>query len=1143
MRTMPAVVLAVCFRAATAAELPEPQTVWEYDCGGPLATTPVLFPSVGAPTGVIVATRDGRMMLVDAKGKRVWEHTFGERAAAAPAVGDVDGDGKPEIVTATITGTLVVLAADGTERWRFPLGGKVVDWSSPCLPDLDGDGAREIVIGDQSGWLNCLSGDGKRRWRVTVDAYQVSPAAFVEGTGGGPDTILFGTENDHMAAVGSTGELVWLARHVGQFGRTAPTAGDLDGDGDYEAAFITSFNNPDSRLWVLDAGDGTLAWSAKLNLHGYGAIAIADLDGDADNEVVLGLRSNTVYCFDGDGTERWHTITGGHAFCWTPAVADINGDGRCEVIGGVRQKNERGKSWFVFDEKGTLLGEYAMPGGVNGAPLVADIDRDGRLDIILPGTDAGKLRCVTFGGKAQGARMPWVSHRYDAARLGRVPVSKPRADKKTAPSAAPRLLDAAWAAPITWGANALKVNWPDSAAKRLVVEVAVTDPLGRRTTRVRDLSPDELPETLSVDLIGSGEHAIAVRLWDASSWTACSYAWKTTARVGGFDTVSAGVTGKLDQLAKTADALVNTAPATARLLRERRAQRLGALDALATRAAKTDLGHAPNADRLSDEIRALRAAVDEDSALCRVAESAGASQPGHSIIAWQDPNPWDRVPALLEGADPAANVTVDVPLYLGEYESRAVTVVNLRPEPLDVQVRAAKETRAAVRFYEVIETPARDGRSIPDALSELNSAWTLRLAPGEARRLWLAVNGKILEAGDNKLPFALTALAPRADSVEITVRAQALDIDLRKAPTFRVCNWSSPGRIRGSGIGIESLHQAKEHGMNVFTTGVPTPRCDKDGNLVGKLDWTRFDADLALMEPDGFALFSTSGVRPPKGVEPFGPVRVKAQRAWLRAVTDHLASKGWGTDRWALYPIDEPGLYGGTRIVEFTEIARSFREAMPEAPIYANPTGFVTRENMAVMVPLVDVWCPEQQLLRRQPELAEFFLATGKPVWSYEAPPDSKMQLPLGYYRANAWMAFQLGLAGTGFWTQFYGGAHYGGNDMWLPGKGTLYGANYVVSGNEVISRRWEAFRDGIEDVRAFLMLREAIKQARAKGAHTDTVARAERLLDTDVRRVTQKAWPCSDPTRFLRDHEMDYAEIKRIRKEVAALTTALQKP
>jgi FG-GAP-like repeat len=1132
--------------AAWAAELPEPETVWEYDCGAKIKASPVFFPSVTDPTGVIANTEDGRIVLISGKGELLWEHDLspeggaGTWADASAAVGDLDGDGTAEIVTAMLEGEVVVLNADGTERWRFPLEGTVTDWSSPCLPDLDGDGACEILLGDQSGWMTCLSGDGKRIWRLKVDDYQVSAAAFIKDPSGFPDKIIYGTENDHMVALSPQGELLWVAQHNGQFGRTAPTAADLDGDGDYEVGVITSFNNPDSRLWMFDANDGSIQWTAKLNLHGYPAVTMVDIDNDGTLEVVLANRSNTVYCFNGDGTERWSTYTGGNAICWAPAVADVTGDGRCEVIASTTRSNERGKAWFVISDQGALLGEYALPGGGPFAPMVADLDRDGRLDIVLAGTDAGIVRCVTFGGKTDGARIEWASHRYDAQRQACVP-AKQVSDEAPAVSE-PAPLKAGWAAPVVWGPNNLKVEWPEAVGQRVVIEVSASDTLGRRVTYVEDTSPAELPETLPVDLVGKGSHTVAVRVWDPSDWSGCAYAWSATVKQGGFKSFATRAARQLDSLAHTADALVAQAPGTARMLRERRAQRMGALDQLQARAETVGLEHAPDADALVKAIRDFSAGVDEDVALARIASEINTSHPGLPFAVWKDPNPWDLTPALLEGVSPSGDLAVELPLYLGEYESLALSLVNLEPVPVFLQVRAPAETRKAVLFYEPIDTLGRDGGFLPDALAELNSAKTLRLAPGEARRLWLTVNGKVLEAGANALPLDIVTLAGTEDRIPVTIRANALALDLRDAPVYRVCNWSSPGRLRSLDRGIDAFLAAKEHGMNVSVLGVPTPGWGQDGKRA-TVDWQGLDADVELIGPDGFLIISGQGIAAPPGTAWGGAEHVKAQREWLSELAAHLESKGFGMDEWALYPVDEPGLFGGTKILEYVKIARHLKEAMPGVPVYANPSGNVTTENMKPMVPLTDVWCPEQGVLRRQPELAEFFLATGKPVWSYEAPPDSKTQLPLGYYRANPWMALQLGLHGTGFWTQLYSGSHFGGNDMWFAGKSVLFGANYEVGGNEVISRRWEAFRDGVEDVRAFLMLREAADAARAKGVHAGLVARADELLGAEVEHATRKAWPCGDPTRFLRDYEMDLDEIQRMRAEAAQLTLSLQGP
>ena len=87
---------------AISGEFPDPQIVWEYDAGEPLVGSPVFFPSVKDPEGVIILLESGKSVFVSRNGKEVWQHDFGEPVQATPAVGDLDGDGVSEIVTGTV---------------------------------------------------------------------------------------------------------------------------------------------------------------------------------------------------------------------------------------------------------------------------------------------------------------------------------------------------------------------------------------------------------------------------------------------------------------------------------------------------------------------------------------------------------------------------------------------------------------------------------------------------------------------------------------------------------------------------------------------------------------------------------------------------------------------------------------------------------------------------------------------------------------------------------------------------------------------------------------------------------------------------------------------------------------------------------
>jgi hypothetical protein len=75
-----------------------------------------------------------------------------------PVIGDVDGDGAPEIVVVTSEG-VKILSANGTVEHVMPPVGDIFYGSAPALADLDGDGFPEIVVQTNDA-LNVWKGDG-----------------------------------------------------------------------------------------------------------------------------------------------------------------------------------------------------------------------------------------------------------------------------------------------------------------------------------------------------------------------------------------------------------------------------------------------------------------------------------------------------------------------------------------------------------------------------------------------------------------------------------------------------------------------------------------------------------------------------------------------------------------------------------------------------------------------------------------------------------------------------------------------------------------------------------------------------------------------------------------------------------------------
>jgi len=173
---------------------------------------------------------------------------------------------------------------------------------------------------------------------------------------------------------------------------------DLDGDGKIEvtAEGVDAF-------YVLNGEDGSVLWSYTskegvdffgIELHGCYFPLISDIDCDGKNEILAGCV-NGCYVLNGeDGSVRKKI-----SFCGV-AIGDINGDGRYDVV-GVRRKDKESRISAVDIEKGSLLWiSEPFPFFFTGFLSIADLNRDGKIDVV-GGCGASEDPCgvVTINGR------------------------------------------------------------------------------------------------------------------------------------------------------------------------------------------------------------------------------------------------------------------------------------------------------------------------------------------------------------------------------------------------------------------------------------------------------------------------------------------------------------------------------------------------------------------------------------------------------------------------------------------------------------------------------------------------------------------------------------------------------------------------
>ncbi len=355
-------------------------------------------------------------------------------ATGNAAVGDIDGDGRSEVLMNGIFSGTIAVRHDGSLMWESPFPtarDRGLNWArtigtAVTLADLEGDGTVEVIVG-----RNVLEGlTGERRF---------------------------------------TGDNALTTRGTNEFLGPVSCVADLDGDGDQEViAGRTAFRHDGTILWnveslgdgfcgvadlipsspgpevtrvtrgylyILAGEDGEILYSRALEgraLSGVGgAPTIADFDGDGRPEI--GVAHGTAYAvYDLDCMARgrpapcaaegllWSVPTGDDSSSGTgSSVFDFNGDGRAEVV-----YNDQYFFRIYEGTTGRTLFQQASSSRTRTEnPAVVDADNDGDVEIVFSSnaeaffirdfwTDPGVEIWGDARGRWVGARRVWNQHAY-----------------------------------------------------------------------------------------------------------------------------------------------------------------------------------------------------------------------------------------------------------------------------------------------------------------------------------------------------------------------------------------------------------------------------------------------------------------------------------------------------------------------------------------------------------------------------------------------------------------------------------------------------------------------------------------------------------------------------------------------------------
>ncbi|KAF0980719.1 hypothetical protein FDP41_013202 [Naegleria fowleri] len=138
------------------------------------------------------------------KGKEIWSQRLSGSAAQAPSVGDINGDGKLELVVGTSTGHVWAVDGEtGNVLKPFPIKTGASIYSPALLVDLtnstsSNDGSLDIVLPSFDGYLYIINGKTGCIDRVDIGEKAYSQVLADDLTGNGKLDLLVSTMNGNL---------------------------------------------------------------------------------------------------------------------------------------------------------------------------------------------------------------------------------------------------------------------------------------------------------------------------------------------------------------------------------------------------------------------------------------------------------------------------------------------------------------------------------------------------------------------------------------------------------------------------------------------------------------------------------------------------------------------------------------------------------------------------------------------------------------------------------------------------------------------------------------------------------------------------------------------------------------------------------
>ncbi|MBU1975714.1 MAG: PQQ-binding-like beta-propeller repeat protein [Nanoarchaeota archaeon] len=337
---------------------------------------------------------------------QIWSFDVGSHLLCGPSVDDLNDDGTEEIIIATKTGKIILLDQDAKPRWEFVVNEKIDEvevmfmdsesvnsvMSRPKTCDINNDGQKEIVFGTELGMVYALTADGKLLWKYQAGS-AVSGMCFCDTNNDGKQEVIFGSDDGNLHVVNAMGKLQW--KYFAERGiKGTPTVSVFNK--------VIVFGDNEGVINCVSF-DNKLLWSHKTGGKITAEVVIKNIYGDNKEYIIVGSADNTLYVLDLDGDVIWEYKTNGSILSKVE-IDDLDNDGKFEILVSSCDNNI-----YALNCEGEKIWSYETNFWIGSSAVAVDIDGDGQKEVIVGSYDHN-VYVLSAEGRYVLEHIPGLSH-------------------------------------------------------------------------------------------------------------------------------------------------------------------------------------------------------------------------------------------------------------------------------------------------------------------------------------------------------------------------------------------------------------------------------------------------------------------------------------------------------------------------------------------------------------------------------------------------------------------------------------------------------------------------------------------------------------------------------------------------------------